>query len=56
MATTAVFAGRDMAAKGCRAAGLDRRHCLELAEADMAGVGLTPSRPVVAEDIRDLQR
>src|SRR5215831_16951470 len=45
-----------MAAEGCRAAVLDRRHDLELAEADMAGIGRTPCRPVVAEDIRDLQR
>src|SRR6516225_5327643 len=40
----AVRAARDMAAEGCRAAVLDRRHHLQLAEADMAGVGLTPGR------------
>src|SRR6266852_5028641 len=35
---------------------LDRRHHLELAEADMAGIGLAPCRSVAAQDIRDLQR
>src|SRR4249919_751199 len=39
-----------------RAAALDRRHHLELAEADMAGIGPTPCRAVAAEDVRDLQR
>src|SRR5262249_22774297 len=34
---------------------LDRRHHLQLVEADMAGMGLTPSRAMVAEDIRNLQ-
>ena len=29
---------------------------LELAEADMTGIGLTPCRSLVAEDIRNLQR
>src|SRR6202008_188290 len=38
------------------AAALDRAHHFELVEADVAGVGVTPSRPVVAEDIRDLQQ
>src|SRR5215510_7996129 len=38
-----------------RAAALDRRHHLQLAEAQMAGLGATPSRPVGAEDIRDLE-
>jgi hypothetical protein len=55
MTVAAVFAGRNVAAKGCRAAGLDRRHRFELAETDMAGVGVTPCSSVVAEDIRDLQ-
>jgi hypothetical protein len=44
-----------MAAERCRAAALDRRHHLELAEADMAGVGLAPRRAMAAEDIRNLQ-
>ena len=39
-----------------RAAALDRRHHLQLAEAQMAGPGATPSRPVGAEDVRDLRR
>jgi len=51
-----VLAACDMAAELCRAAVLDRRHHLELLEADMAGIGLTPCRSMVAEDIRDLQR
>ena len=37
------------------AAALDRAHHLELAEAHVTAVGLTPSGPVVAEDVRDLQ-
>jgi hypothetical protein len=45
----------DMAAERRRTAALDRRHHLELAKADTAGIGRTPRRPVVAEDIRDLQ-
>jgi hypothetical protein len=52
----ALLAARDMAAESRRAAALDRRHDLELLEADVSGVGLPPRRPVVAEDIRDLQR
>ena len=52
----AVLAARDMAAEGCRAAVLDRRHHLELAEAYMAGIGPAPCRAVAAEDVRDLQR
>ena len=51
----AVLAALDMAAERRRAAALDRRHHLHLAEADMAGIGATPRRSVVAEDIRDLQ-
>src|SRR5258708_35492573 len=45
----------DMPAECRRAATLDRRHHLELAEADMAGVSLPPRRSVAAEDIRDLE-
>ena len=52
----ALLAARDMAAERRRAAALDRRHHLQLAEAHMAGIGLTPCRSMVAEDIRDLQR
>ena len=51
----AVLAARDMPAEGCGAAALDRRHHLQLVEADMAGVGLTPGRSMAAENIRDLQ-
>src|SRR5215472_16386529 len=52
----AVLAARDMPGERRGAAALDRRHHLELAEAHVAGIGATPCRPVVAEDIRDLQR
>src|ERR1700730_16600311 len=52
----AVLAALDMAAECRCAAALDRRHDLQLVETHMAGVGLTPCRPMVAEDIRDLQR
>ena len=45
-----------MAAERRGAAALDRRHHLELAEADMAGIGTAPCRAMVAEDIRNLQR
>src|SRR5260370_42626335 len=55
MAALRVLAARDMAAERCRAAVLDRRHHLELAEADMAGVGLAPRLAMAAEDIRNLQ-
>jgi hypothetical protein len=40
-----------MAAERRGAAALDRRHHLELAEADMAGIGTAPCRAMVAEDI-----
>jgi len=55
MTALLALAARDMAAECGRAAVLDRRHHLELAEADMAGIGLTPCRSMAAEDIRDLQ-
>jgi hypothetical protein len=45
-----------MAAERGGAAALDCRQDLELAETQMACLGLTPSRPVGAEDIRDFQR
>src|SRR6516164_5888249 len=47
----AVLAARDMAAECRRAAALDRTHDLHLVEAHMAGIGATPCRPMVAEDI-----
>ncbi len=55
MAVAAVLASRDMAAEGRRAAALDGGHDLELAEAQVTGVGLAPGGAVGAEDIRDLQ-
>ena len=55
MTARLVLAACDMAAELCRAAVLDRRHHLELLEADPAGIGLSPCRSMVAEDIRDLQ-
>ncbi len=51
----AALAAHDVTAERRRAAGLDRRHHLELAEAHMSGVGLTPSRAMRPEDVRDLQ-
>ena len=44
-----------VAAERRRTTALDGRHDLELAEADVTGIGPTPSGPVGAEDIRDLQ-
>ena len=52
----AVLAARNIPSESRRAAALDRRHHLQLIEAHMAGVGLTPRRSVAAEDIRDLKR
>ena len=51
----AVLAAHDMAAESRRAAALDRRHHLQLAKADVTCISFTPSRSMVAEDIRDLQ-
>ena len=51
----AVLAGCDMAAECCGPTTLDRAHHLELAKAHMPGVSRTPSGPMVAENIRDLQ-
>jgi hypothetical protein len=55
-AVSAVLAALDVAAEGCSAAGLDRRHDFELAEADVPGMGRPPGWPVSAEDIGDLER
>ena len=52
----ALLATRDMAAERGGAAALDRADDLHLVEADVTGIGSAPRRPVVAEDIRDLQR
>src|SRR5450759_1540433 len=51
----AVLAAHDMAAESRRAAALDRRHYLQLAEADVTCISFTPSRSIVAEDVRNLQ-
>jgi hypothetical protein len=55
MAARLVLAARDMAAEHRRAAVLDRRHHLELAEAHMASVCLAPRRSMAAENVRHLQ-
>ena len=55
MAAGRVLAACDMAAERRRAAALDRIHHLHLLKAHMAAVGLTRSRAVNAENIRDLQ-
>jgi hypothetical protein len=52
----AVFTAFDMTAQRRRSAAFDRRHDLELAEAHMAGMGRTPSRPAMAENLRHLDR
>ncbi len=49
-----LLTARNMAAEGCGTAVLDRRHHLELAEAQMADIGPAPGGPIGAEDIRDL--
>jgi hypothetical protein len=51
----AVLAARDMVAERCGAAALDCAHHLHLVEAEVPGIGSAPRRPVVAEDVRDLQ-
>ena len=51
----AVFAAGNVAADGCRAAAYNRTHDLQLGEAHVAAIGLTPSGSVVAENVRDLQ-
>src|SRR5438132_10323535 len=55
MATPRVLAARDMATERCRTTALDHTHHLQLVEAQMPAPGLTPSRTVVAENVRDLQ-
>ena len=51
----AVLAALDVSAERGRATGLDRRHDLQLGEADVTGVGLAPRRPVSVKDVGDLQ-
>src|SRR5262249_52006087 len=55
VAAVAVLAARNVPAERRGAAALDRRHYLHLLETDVPRVGKTPSRTVVAEDVRDLQ-
>src|SRR5215469_16674893 len=55
MATRRVLAACDVATERRCAAALDCAHHLQLVEAHMAAVGLTPSGTVIAEDVRDLQ-
>ena len=50
-----VLTARNMTSERRRAAALDGRHHLQLPEAHVAAIGLTPSGAVVAEDIRNLQ-
>jgi hypothetical protein len=50
-----VLAALDVSAERSRAAVLDRRHDFQLAEADMAGVGLAPRRAMGSKDVGDLQ-
>src|SRR6201988_4510111 len=50
------LAARDMPTECRRAAARDRTHDFKLVEADMPGIGATPRRSMVAEDIGDLQR
>src|SRR5438552_18758228 len=55
MATRRVLAARDMAAERRCTTALDRTHHLQLVEAHMPAVVLTPGRTVAAENVRDLQ-
>ena len=55
MAARLVLAACDVPAERHRATALDRTHHLQLVEAYTPAVGLTPSRAVIAEDVRDLQ-
>src|SRR6516162_822473 len=55
MAARRVLAARDISAERRGATALDRPHHLQLVEAHMPAVGVTPSRTVIAENVRDLQ-
>lgn len=52
----AVVAGLDVTAQRGGAAGLNRRHDLELAEAQMPGMGCAIGGPGTSEDVGDLER
>ena len=49
----AVLAALDVSAERGGATGLDRRHDLQLGEAHVTGVGLSPRRPMSAKDVGD---
>jgi hypothetical protein len=49
----AILTALDVSAERRGPTGLDRRHDLQLAEADVAGVGLAPRRPMGAKDVGD---
>src|SRR5271166_6467066 len=49
----AVLAALNVAAERGGATGLDRRHDLQLVEAHVTGVGLSPRRPMGAKDVGD---
>src|ERR1700758_4821069 len=55
VAARGVLAACDVPPERRRATALDRTHHLQLREAHMPLIGLTPSRAVIAEDVRDLQ-
>src|SRR6266852_4262996 len=50
-----ILTALDMTAEGSRAAALDGRHHLELAEAHMPGIGPAPGGAMVMEDVGNLQ-
>src|SRR5713226_3805177 len=54
-AVAAILTALDMTAEGSRAAALDGRHHLELAEAHMPGIGPAPGGAMVMEDVGNLQ-
>jgi hypothetical protein len=51
----ALGASRHMPAESLGSTGLDRRHDLELGQADMPGIGPPPHGAVFTEDVSDLQ-
>ena len=55
VAACRVLAACDVPPEHGRTTALDRIHHLQLREAHMPLIGVTPSRAVIAEDIRDLQ-
>jgi len=55
MAARCVLTTCDVAAERRRAAAFDCTHYLQLVEAHMTAVGLTPGGTVIAENVRDLQ-